>query len=248
VPRTHSRGAAAAGHEAPTVDGLRARLATRYELSRQNLLVAGIPFMMTGVRDTNVLLQRIDPAAFAREERLPFWAEIWASSLELSRWVLQGAVEAGTRVLELGCGVGLTGIAAARAGARVTMTDYEPDALSFAWLNAAENLGLARADERVRCAAFDWRRPYRGRRVPLVLGSDIMYDRALFEPLLQRLHECLTPEGRAVLADPDRSVGRDFLSLAEQSGFIVTSSAVPASQNGRTLTVIRSELRRRSHP
>ena len=219
-----------------------------YELSRQNLLVGGIPFTMTVVRDTNALLERIDPADFAREERLPFWAEIWASSLELSRWALQGGVAAGTHVLELGCGLGLTGIAAARAGALVTMTDYEPDALSFTWLNAAENLGLALASERVRCEAFDWRRPYRGRRVPLVLGSDIMYDRALFEPLLQRLHECLTPEGLAVLADPNRTIGRDFLSLAKRSGFTVSSSEVPSRQHERALTIIRSELRRRSHP
>jgi predicted nicotinamide N-methyase len=217
----------------------------RYDLARQTLSVAGTSFTVTVIRDTNVLLDRIDPEAFAREERLPFWAEIWPSSLELARWSLTGGVARGLRVLELGCGLGLVGIAAAWAGARVTMTDYEPDALDFARLNVTENLRASRTTGRVEFALLDWRSPYRGARYPLVLGSDIMYDRSLFEPLLQRLVECLSPGGRVVLADPDRSIGRAFLDLAGRSGFTVQSTAVATLYQGRSLTVTRAVLRRR---
>ena len=229
-----------------TLGELHDRLATRYDLARQTLDIAGSRFSVTVVRDTNLLLDRISPEEYARQERLPFWAELWSSALELARWSLQGGVRRGVRVLELGCGVGLVGIAAARAGAVVTMTDYEPDALEFARLNAAENLGAENLHGQVRCAALDWRVPYRGARYPLVLGSDIIYDRMLFEPLLRLLDECLAPGGRAILAEPDRSIGRAFLAMAPEAGFTVQTAAVATVRGGRTITVKRTTLRRRA--
>jgi len=231
---------------APATRGeLHDRLATRYDLARQPLEIAGTRFTVTVVRDTNLLLDRISPEEYARQEGLPFWAELWSSSLELARWSLEGGVRRGLRVLELGCGVGLVGIAAARAGGLVTMTDYEPDALEFARLNVVENLRGENLHGRVRVEALDWRVPYRGERYPLVMGSDIIYDRILFEPLLRLLDECLAPGGRAILAEPDRSIGHAFLALAPHAGFIVQTVAVPMVRQGRTITVMRTTLRRR---
>ena len=164
-------------------------------------------------------------------------------SLPAGLW--KGGVRTGIRVLELGCGVGLAGIAAARAGGQVMMTDYEPDALDFARLNAAENLPEAKLRRTVRFAVLDWRTPYEGERYPLVIGSDIIYDRSLFEPLLVRFDECLTLRGRVILTDPDRSIGRAFLEHARRQGFVVESAKVPTLCQGRIVTVVRAMLRRR---
>ena len=54
-------------------------------------------------RDAEALL---DEEAFEREEFLPYWAELWPSSLALAR-AIAGRALRGARTLELGCGLGL---------------------------------------------------------------------------------------------------------------------------------------------
>ena len=76
--------------------------------------------------------------AFAREEFLPYWADLWPSAIELAH-VVAGWDLAGASVLELGCGLALPGIAAALRGGDVTVSDWSPDALVFAADNAERN-------------------------------------------------------------------------------------------------------------
>src|ERR671918_1330036 len=84
-------------------------------------------------RDSEALL---DEDAFEHEEFLPYWAELWPSSLALARTVAARALR-GARTLELGCGLGLPSIAAALAGGRVLATDWSPEAVAFTERNAA---------------------------------------------------------------------------------------------------------------
>src|SRR3954468_3223775 len=58
---------------------------------------------------------------------VPYWARPWPAGLALA-----AAPPPGGRVLELGCGLGAPGIAAARAGAEVLATDASSDAVTFA--------------------------------------------------------------------------------------------------------------------
>ena len=69
----------------------------------------------------------IDEAAFERDEFLPYWAELWPSSLALAH-AIGGRALRGARTLELGCGLGLPSIAAALAGGRVLATDWSAEA------------------------------------------------------------------------------------------------------------------------
>ena len=122
------------------VDVLLERIGKRYDTRTETVTVGNRTLSIQSVRDTNALLDAIDPATFMEDERLPYWAELWPSAIALARWVSRYPGLEGKRVLELGCGLGLSGIAAAAAGARVTMTDYDEDALLFARFNAALNL------------------------------------------------------------------------------------------------------------
>ena len=76
-------------------------------------------------RDTEALL---DDQAFAEDEFMPYWAELWPSGLALARR-LAGRALRGARVVELGCGLGLPSLVAARGGGRVLATDWSPAAL-----------------------------------------------------------------------------------------------------------------------
>jgi predicted nicotinamide N-methyase len=71
-----------------------------------------------------------------KDERTPYWAELWPSALALAQHILEtNAIPVRASVLEIGCGLGLPGIAAGLTGASVIFTDYLQDALDFAQAN-----------------------------------------------------------------------------------------------------------------
>ena len=102
----------------------------------------------------------------------PYWAILWPSGEALAHAVADEPPPPGARVLELGCGLALPSVAAARAGADVLATDGSTDAIAF----AAHTLAL---DEQVGdVAAIDWREPrLLLERGPwdLVLAADVLY-------------------------------------------------------------------------
>jgi predicted nicotinamide N-methyase len=139
----------------------------------------------------------------------PYWSVLWRSGVALAREV-EGMQVRGLRVVELGCGLALPSIAAARAGADVLATDSCPEALALVALNARAN------DVRIETATVDWRQPDElGRCAPfdLVLAADVLYERASVAVLLALLPR-LAPA--AWLADPGRPAAEAFLDQARR--------------------------------
>jgi predicted nicotinamide N-methyase len=137
----------------------------------------------------------------------PYWSVLWRSGValacELDRMALRGL-----RVVELGCGLAVPSIAAARAGAAVLATDACADALALVARNAPAN-GV-----HIETAAVDWAEPSElVRRAPfdLVLAADVLYERASVARLLSLLPR-LAPE--AWLADPGRPAASAFVEQA----------------------------------
>jgi predicted nicotinamide N-methyase len=145
----------------------------------------------------------------------PYWSVLWRSGVALAR-ALDGEALEGLRVVELGCGLALPSLAAARAGASVLATDACREALTLAEHNARAN-GV-----RVETAAVDWAEP--GEllaRVPfdLVLAADVLYERAGVPALLSLLPR-LAPE--AWLADPGRPPAGAFVEQASRRWAVAT--------------------------
>lgn len=163
------------------------------------------------VRPENVA-DMIDEARFATDEYMPYWAEIWPAGVELARHVagLDASDLAGADVLELGCGLGLPALVAALRGARVTATDWSPEAIDALVENAARN-GVA-IDARIH----DWRDPdaLAGARFDLVLAADVLYEARNAEPLLRLLDRTVGPAGEAIVADPGRRHAAAFFDAA----------------------------------
>ena len=143
----------------------------------------------------------IDEDAFARDEFLPYWAELWPAALALADALPDVA---GLRVCELGCGLGLPSLVAASRGASVTATDWAADAIGLLRENAARN-GLALSAE-VR----DWREPWEAR-FDLVLAADVLYEQRNVAPMLALLR-ALAPVALVGLAG--RPYEAEFLALA----------------------------------
>jgi predicted nicotinamide N-methyase len=137
----------------------------------------------------------------------PYWSVLWRSGVALARELDPGLLR-GLRVLELGCGLAVPSLAAARAGAAVLASDASAEALELVQLNAAEN-GL-----RVETAVVDWAEPgelLRRPRFDLVLLADVLYERASVATLLSLLPR-LAPA--AWLADPGRPAADAFVEEA----------------------------------
>ena len=212
-----------------------------YDCVEQDIVVAGVQFRLLKVRDTNALVDAIDRDTFAEDERLPYWADIWTSSEELARWCLQDGELEGKRVLELGCGLGLAGIAAAKAGAFVTFSDYEVDALTFAKGNAARNLPAEVVATHVQFLELDWRTPPRLDPFDVILAADVVYERRNFLPLMDAIAKLLAPDGTAVFTEPGRSIGERFVELLREQ-FPVTIARQAVELNGRLSEVVRAEI------
>ena len=152
----------------------------------------------------------IDDEAFAREEFLPYWAELWPSAVALARTVARRRLN-GRRVTELGCGLALPSIAAALAGADVLATDWSPQAVALARRNAYRN-GI-----RLETAICDWTAPAKlvaGAPWDLVLASDVLYERRNVDVLLRLLPRLVAARGEVLLADPGRPALAAFLECA----------------------------------
>jgi len=226
------------------LESLEASLRAAYDIRLESVEIAGHIFTLAVVRDSYALTDAIAPEAFAADERLPYWADLWTSSLELARWCLTDPSVPGATVLEIGCGVGLAGIAAAHAGASVLMTDADPNALRFARLNALRNLPASAMRARLSVGVLDWDIPGAIEPVDIVLGGDVIYERSVFNRLLDLFDAALRPGGVAVLTDPDRAIGRAFLERAAERGYVVRSERQPVLRDAMTITVVRSHLRK----
>ncbi|HKU64001.1 MAG TPA: methyltransferase [Rhizomicrobium sp.] len=126
----------------------------------------------------------------------PYWAFAWAGGQALARYVLDHPeIVRGKRVLDIGAGSGLVGLAAGRAGAaKVLAADIDAFACAAIRLNASANgCDIAVTEEDLIGAPLAW---------DVILVGDLFYER----PLAERLLAWLGPLGvPALLGDPGRN-------------------------------------------
>jgi predicted nicotinamide N-methyase len=169
-------------------------------------------------RDAEALLTE---EGFEHEEFLPYWAELWSSSIALAHDVARRSLR-GARVVELGCGLGLPSIAAALAGGRVLATDWSPEAVRAAAENAQRN------DVQLETAVVNWGRPEAiARRAPwrFVIASDVLYERRNGALLLELLPMLVDETGEVLIADPQRAPAQDFLERAAERWHVRTTGS-----------------------
>jgi len=163
----------------------------------------------------------------------PYWAHLWSGAL-----VLAAAVPADARrVVELGCGLGLPGLVAARVGARVTFVDRAPAALAFVRASAAAN-GLPAVD----VVAADFTSPALGGRFDVVLAAEILYDRARFADVAAAIRRRLAPGGRALVADAARVDTRGFYAALDAAQLRWRVTEHPVREEGLPVTVRLVEI------
>lgn len=180
-------------------------------------------YEMTRPADFDALL---DSAADDPQQNLPYWAELWPSGIALAAALITAPEpQAGLRALELGCGLGVTAIAALQRGMSLLATDYSHEALALCALNTARNAGRTPMARQV-----NWREPDQaflqiaGEGFPLVLAADVLYEARDVEPLRELVDHIVALDGALWLAEPGRAPARRFVEEMVSSGWRDTVS------------------------
>lgn len=161
----------------------------------------------------------------------PFWTRVWPSGIALADMAFSWQDDlCGQRVLELGCGLGVTAAATTQIGATVVAVDFAPAALAYCRLNTLINTGRG-----VRTLPpLDWRAPTQRASASLqasgefsiIMAADVLYESGDIVPLMQLIDHVLTPDGTLLLAEPGRETAQRFLYRMAEDGWHGVSETV----------------------
>jgi predicted nicotinamide N-methyase len=136
----------------------------------------------------------------------PYWAYVWAGGAALARHFLDRPESVhGRRVLDLGAGGGIVGIAAMKAGAAsVIAAEIDPNGIAAIGLNAEAN-GVT-----LEVVGVDLTRSEPPPGIDLVAVGDLFYAAGLARRVTRFLDKCLASGAEVLVGDP----GRAFLPHA----------------------------------
>lgn len=194
---------------------------------RETVLVEGRTFLIDRPESGRLLEQPASRSSCAANEYLPYWVELWPAARMLAKAILREPWAPGLEALEIGCGLGLPGIAALSMGLRVTFSDLDATALQFAADNARTN---GYADFRLRHS--DWNDLPSDLRVPIVLASDLLYELRNVEPLVALIRRVLLPDGLCLLTDQDRVPSHALRAALPAAGLSFTTQMMRAGEPG----------------
>ncbi len=192
------------------------------------IAVGGDRIALWRVADLERHVDRTSLLAAEHPAEPPYWAHLWSGAIVLAAAVPAGAHNA----IELGCGLGLPGLVAARRGARVTFVDRVPAALEFARASAAANRLSA-----VTFVGADATAGALSARFDLVLAAEMLYDRAEFSGLAAALARHLAPRGCVVFTDAGRTDTRAFYTALEAAGLRWQARETVVREEGLPVTV-----------
>lgn len=199
------------------------KLYDRFTVLEEPITVGKQTFDIIRPRNADDLISEAD---YVMDERLPYWADIWPSSVVLGDWLLTHPST--ERTLELGCGSGLVTTSAIRSGRSVMATDYYDDAVLFAKANAIRNVGRAPDGRMVDWSSF----PEDLGEFELVLASDVLYEPRYPPMVANAIARSLAPRGVAIVADPGRLAAPMFPAELESRNLrILRKETIPYSLN-----------------
>ncbi len=130
---------------------------------------------------------------------------VWQSSEVLAHLLFDYKI-AGKRILEVGCGIGLTSLILNHRLADITATDYHPEAEQFLLENTLLNKGKAIpfvrtgwGDKKSSLGEFD-----------LIVGSDLLYEGDHVDLLSGFINLHAKPHCEVIIVDPGRSYHARF--------------------------------------
>jgi len=197
------------------------------------------------IRALSDLQQFADPTGRAERAGIhsSLWSlfgQVWPAGRVLAETMSRHDVS-GKRILELGCGLGLSSLVLARRGANVVASDHHPLAESFLAYNAGLNDLPA-----VHYRDLPWELPDASLgRFDLIIGSDVLYERGHGVQIAAMMERHAKPTADLLLTDPgrgnlggfSRAMALQGYEVHEEGGFGDDESSSPG--RGRLLRYSR---------
>ncbi len=176
----------------------------------------------------------------AHDDYMPYWAYLWPGALLLGEAVagLDLDFPEGTKALEIGCGLGLSGLVAVSMGLHVHFTDQDRTPFRFIEASARAN-GFVSSS--YSTALLDWRSPP-DERYPLILGADVTYEKRLVPLVAGVIASMLEPGGLALISDPNRTTAEGLGDALKNLG--LATEAVPVEGNYEGLGQVQGTIHR----
>lgn len=131
----------------------------------------------------------------------------------------------GLRILELGCGLGLSSLLLNQRGADITATDYHPEAEGYleinTCLNGGETIPFIRTgweDADSDLGTFD-----------LIIGSDVLYESEHYSQLASFVDAHSNAASTTIIVDPGRKQHARFSKVMVSNGFTHSQHSVEDS-------------------
>lgn len=140
---------------------------------------------------------------------------LWPSSEVLANFIYDYDFK-NKRILEVGCGIGLSSLILNHLDADITATDYHPEAEKFLDINTELN-----EDEEIPFVRVDWKNNYSDKlgKFDLIIGSDLLYERNHPELLSSFINAHANLNCKVILVNPNRGYQAKFTSKMEKYGF-----------------------------
>jgi len=137
--------------------------------------------------------------------KFPLWAKIWEPCLTLADYLASMPVNPEKSFLEIGSGLGLVGIVASSFGHKVTMTEYNHDALNFAKASAHVN-----DCSNLEIMELDWNKPELKGTFDRIIGCEVIYKEESFYPILRLFRTYLKEDGEILLSERVKKLSIEF--------------------------------------
>jgi predicted nicotinamide N-methyase len=167
----------------------------KYELQTVPIAIGEKKLELYQVKNWDVFADHLEQKGNAYIKDFPFWVKIWEASIVLAHHLAQIGLDEQMTVLEIGAGMGIAGLFLAAHGHKVTITDYEEDALELLRMNAELN-GLTN----VSISRLDWHNPDLTGKYDIICGSELVYSETSIEPIIDLFRRYLLPRGTVFLA------------------------------------------------
>lgn len=155
----------------------------------------------------------------------PLFGMLWPSGRVLAR-IMASRDCKDLRILEVGCGLGLSSLVLNHRGADITATDHNPAVWAFLDVNTTLN-----GDPRIPFVRTDWQDTESTLdRFDLIVGADVLYERHLIDDLAEFLRRRCADGGQVVIVDPGRKPRNRFCRKMEALGFQYDHRAAVADE------------------
>lgn len=197
---------------------------TGYSTRNEKVLIGGHSYRLRVLSDKQ---QFSDPDGHGARlgissAQWSLFGQVWPSGRLLAQAMHRFEI-AGKRILELGCGIGLTSLVLQRRGADVIASDMHPLADAFLAYNATLN-----ALPTVHYHRLHWNVPQPALgHFELIIASDVLYERD--QPLLLAgvIERHASPVAEVMVTDPGRGHSTQFSRLLAEQGFDLIEERCP---------------------